>query len=150
MIKNSISLLVMSVLIFSTAAFAETPPPRTINVFGSAQVNVVPDEVQVLMGVGSWDPVLKNARDKNDAVVKKVLETAKGFKIEPPPRYVQTDYIEVNPEYDDITDPSTRVFIERKIKDYKVRKSIGVIFKDVVQSEDFCKSMFGCGPQLHP
>src|SRR5262245_42804467 len=130
MIKSSMSFLAMIGVICSTAAFAQTPPvPRSISVTGSAQVNVVPDEVQVFMGVESWDPVLKNAREENDAIVKKALEIAKEFKIEQ--RHVQTDYVEVNPEYEDIKDPHSGVFIERKIKGYRVRKSIGVTLKDV-------------------
>src|SRR5207253_2892836 len=49
----------------------------TISVTGDAQVNVVPDEVIITLGIETSDKVLKTAKNENDQRVAQVIATIK-------------------------------------------------------------------------
>src|SRR5512132_3020451 len=70
---------------------------RTITVSGSAQVKVAPDQVELLLGVETFDAALETAKHDNDLRMNRVLAALKGEKIAS--RFVQTDNISVEPHY---------------------------------------------------
>jgi uncharacterized protein YggE len=101
--------------------------PRTISVTGSADVMVVPDEVVLTVGVETSDMVLTKAKNDNDTIIKKVIAEAKKLGIEE--KYIQTDYISIEPRYQD--NYSTK----RDFLGFWVRKNIAFTLKDVSKFE---------------
>ena len=75
-------------------ASGQTQQP-TIDVQGTAEVKVVPDEVFIVFGVETSDPSLTTAKSDNDKRIKKLLSIAQEMKIDP--KYVQTDFISIEP-----------------------------------------------------
>ncbi len=122
----------------TVAPTAESPaqPPRTIRVNGDAEVKVIPDEVTLTLGVETWDRQMSVARSANDVIVKRVLAlcTAQGID----PKYVQTDYINVEPRY--------RYESERtEFIGYFVRKNIVITLRDLDKFEEFYAAALDAG-----
>jgi uncharacterized protein YggE len=82
-----------------TPAFSQvmTPPPQ-INVSGSAEVKVAPNEIHLSVGVETRDENLDVARRQNDERVSSALVFLKGANIKE--KDIQTDFISVVPDYD--------------------------------------------------
>jgi hypothetical protein len=109
---------------------------QTITTSGDADVNVVPDEVVLMLGVETWDKDLGAAKNQNDARVKKVLALTQDFRIES--KYVQTDQISVEPRYTDS-------YTQRDFVGFFVRKSVVVTLKDLTKFEDLLTGLLGAG-----
>ncbi len=70
----------------------------TIDVSGTAEVQVAPDEVVFSLDVTNIDMDLQKAKSMNDETVVKVLGLTKRFNI--PPQDVKTDYISLDKQYE--------------------------------------------------
>jgi uncharacterized protein YggE len=106
--------------------------PGHITVSGDAEVRVVPDEVELTLGVETWDEDLGTAKLQNDRRVKAVLDIARGYGIEP--RHIQTDLISVEPRYQDN-------YEKENLIGYFVRKTIVITLKDIDKFEDLLTSV---------
>ena len=111
----------------STLSVAAQNLQSTIEVQGSAEVKVVPDEVFILFGAETSDPDLKIAKSQNDERVKKLLALTKELRIDP--RYVQTDFINIEPWEHDMGNQRVRT-------EYRIRKNIAVTLRDVAKFEE--------------
>jgi len=140
LITVSLVLLVGLLWVYPMAAQSgETPddaPLRLITVSGNAEVRVTPDEVVLTLGVETWDKNLDVAKRENDRIVKAVLDLAKTYDI--PSRYVQTDYINIEPRYD-------YMYEKREFIGYFVTKTIVITLKDISQFEDFLSDVLETG-----
>jgi uncharacterized protein YggE len=105
---------------------AQNPQP-TIDVQGSAEVKVVPDEVFIVFGVETSDPSMTVAKSENDRLVKTLLALTTELKIDP--KHVQTDFIDIEPWEHDLGNQTKRV-------EYRIRKSIAVTLSDVAKFEE--------------
>ena len=120
-------LAVATVLLASPPALAaDPPPPRLITVNGEAQVRVVPDEVEITLGIETVDLDLAKAKRENDELARKVLALAGGFGIDP--KHVQTDFIQIEPHYDEYQG-------KRALIGYFVRKNVVFVLRDVSRFE---------------
>ncbi len=125
------------ILIFPLIAFAgERNEPRLITVNGNAEIKVVPDEVIITLGVETWDEDLTKAKNDNNRIVAKILETAKKKGIEE--KHIQTDHISIEPRYRDQWEH--RTFIG-----YFVRKTVVVTLRDVSKFEPLLSSFLEAG-----
>jgi len=117
--QRTIVLLVFFTLRASVARADETPV-RTITTSGNADVRVTPDEVEVVLEVETRDKNLLIAKKANDERLRKIEDAIAKLKIDP--KNVQTDYINIEPNYrnDDRAEPVL----------YHVRRSLEVILKD--------------------
>jgi hypothetical protein len=113
-----------------------TPQPRLITVTGDAEVRVVPDEVVLTLGVETHDRDMSLAKSQNDERVKKLLAAAKDHKIEP--KYVQTDYINIEPRY-------RGNCADSEFLGYFVRKTVVLTLKDVPQFESVLSDVLNAG-----
>jgi hypothetical protein len=118
------------------AAGADVVSPRTITVHGEAQVRVVPDEVEITLGIETVDKELAVAKKANDELARKVLALAGGFGIDP--KHVQTDFIQVEPHYDEY--PGKRVLLG-----YFVRKNVVFVLRDVSRFEGLLSAALEAG-----
>jgi uncharacterized protein YggE len=114
-------------------------PPSQINVSGSAEVKVVPDEVDLNVSVETRNESLDEAKRQNDERISKALDFLKQNGVKD--KAVQTDYISVEPIFDPNAgiDPRTGLPMPGYNKHealtkptyYLVRKGIGVKLTDV-------------------
>jgi uncharacterized protein len=118
--------LALLVILTPSRAGAQNPQP-TIDVQGSAEVKVVPDEVFIVFGVETSDPSLKTAKSQNDQRVMKLLALTAELKIDP--KRVQTDFISIEPWEHDMGNQTKRL-------EYRVRKSIAVTLNEVAKFEE--------------
>ena len=126
-------------LIFALTLFAwagEQAEPRLITVTGDAQVNVVPDEVILTLGVETWNKDLGVAKSENDKCVMKVLALAKKYKIES--KYIQTDHISIEPRYHD-------TYEQKDFIGYFIRKTIVLTLKDIAKFENLLSGALESG-----
>jgi len=99
------------VLVFALSALTLKAQPQ-INVSGTGEVRVAPDEVIINAGVETRDQNLGQARHQNDDRMKAVLAFLKTSGI--PSKDVQTDFVNITPDYDRNTSKSPPIFIVRK------------------------------------
>lgn len=134
-----IKIVLVLVVAFSLSACVSSqeanPSPRTITVSGDAEVRVVPDEVILTVGVETWDEDLDTAKEENDDIVQKLLNLVDGYDIDP--KLVQTDYVNIEPRYDD--------YGRDDFIGYFVRKTIVVTLRDITQFEDVLSSALEAG-----
>jgi uncharacterized protein YggE len=126
-------------LVSAKAQWVSDRQPPQINVSGSAEVKVAPDEVDLNVGVETRDEHLETAKQKNDEHVSAALEflNRNGVK----GKDVQTDYITIEPIYDPNTSIDSRTGLPlpgydrnvgfTKSVHYLVRKSIGIKLTNV-------------------
>ncbi len=110
-------------------------PLRTIKVSGNSQVMVVPDQVILTLGVESWNPRLINAKANNDQIVQNVIGVTKEFNI--PAKYVQTDYLNVQPSFDS--------YETHSLTGYYVRRNVVITLKDLTKFEDLLSAALETG-----
>ncbi len=66
---------------------------------GEAVVKVQPDQIIITFGIETWDKDIMLAKQKNNDIMQKALKVIKDAGI--PDKDVQTDYLSVEPRYDD-------------------------------------------------
>jgi hypothetical protein len=97
--KTRCPLILVLTLLPLWPAFAQfAPPPPQINVSGSAEVKVAPDEIRLSVGVETRDQNLDVARQQNDERIAHALAFLKDAGVKD--KDVQTDFISVVPDYD--------------------------------------------------
>ena len=127
--KPNLLILVLSLVFIPLAVAAQDAQQRSlIEVQGSADVKVVPDQVFIVFGVETSDPNLTVSKSRNDERVKKLLALTKELNIDP--KNVQTDFISIEPWEHDLRES------DRKVLEYRVRKNISVTLKDIAKFEE--------------
>jgi uncharacterized protein YggE len=123
MTARSLRLAALALLLAAPAGAQDprTPETRTISVTGSADVQVVPDRAEVALGVETKDPSLAVATRDNDERVRRVLAFLRRSGI--PEDRIQTDYISIQPVYDERN--------TKQLDYYQVRKTIAVSVSDL-------------------
>lgn len=138
--KKTLRMVVFSfvlIIIFTAPLWAlEKSAPRLITVTGDAEVRVPPDEVILTLGVETWDKDLGIAKKQNDARVKKILDLAKEYKIEP--KLVQTDHLSIEPRY-------KNGYTREEFIGYFVRKTIVFTLRDTSKFEALLSSVLETG-----
>ena len=116
-------LLAMAVTALSAfPAFSQqSQEPPQISVSGTAEVKVAPDEIYLRLGVETRDATLEVAKKQNDERVSRALAFLKSKGVAD--KDVQTDFISIDPTYDDHT--------SRRVEIYVVRKTIEVRLTDI-------------------
>jgi uncharacterized protein len=116
--KMRLILAVAVAALSSSTLFAQAEKPLPlINVTGSAEVKVAPDEIYLRVGVETRDGNLDTAKRRNDQEISRALAFLKAQGV--PAKDVQTDFISIEQNFDDRTSRLTPVY-------YLARKSIQV------------------------
>jgi uncharacterized protein len=95
---------------------------RVVSVSGEAEVKVIPDQVVVTLGLETRNKNLAEVKRLNDNRIKDVI--ARMVETGVVEKDIQTDYINLEPEYD--TNPVPKKFI-----DYAQRTTLVVTLRDV-------------------
>lgn len=133
-------LLVTSAGTLPATAQTIAPPvcaeARLITVTGEAEVNVVPDEVTLTLGVETANRQLRLAKSANDEIVKKVFAVALARGVAA--KDIQTDYINIEPRYRDS-------YEQRDFIGFFVRKTVVITLRDVTKFEDLLSDLLDAG-----
>jgi len=108
------------------ASYAQPQAARSISVTGQAEVRVTPSMVNLVFGVETLNKALTTAKDENDKRVQAVVQSIQALGVAP--KDIQTDYIQVEPRYDDLSSGTV-------LRHYVVRKTIAVTLSDVAKFE---------------
>jgi hypothetical protein len=112
-----------------------SPEPRSVTVTGDADVKVVPDVVEVTVGVESLDTTVAAVKKKNDEAVAHVLGAAKAAGVDP--KDAQTEYIYLEPRY--------RSYQDRDISGYVARRTVKLTVHDVRAFEPVLSAVLEAG-----
>ncbi|HLL99506.1 MAG TPA: SIMPL domain-containing protein [Pyrinomonadaceae bacterium] len=122
-----------------TLAANQTP---SVQVTGTAEIQVVPDVVLISLRVSKADKNLQVAKTQNDENVAKIIALTRRFQIDA--KDVKTDFISVKEKFDRVKqkddDEYTSVFAG-----YTVSKTIVVRLKDLAKFEEFFSEVVKIG-----
>ena len=105
----------------------------TISVSGEGIVNVVPDEVALNIRIEHIANSAKEAKLKNDAVVKNVLQFCKRMNIDR--KDIHTQYVNLNKNYD----------YQKKKYHYKANQAIRILLRDLKKYEALVQGLLDSG-----
>lgn len=128
--KTKLILLMTLFLTAFSTALAQPSAPPTISLSGSAEVKVAPDEIMLNVAVETRSATLEPARLENDEKIAAALAFLKRCKIKD--KDVQTDYINIQPDYDYRSSSESHV----KPVAYIVRKSLEIRLTDVANFQN--------------
>lgn len=112
----------------------ESLPQRRITVTGTAEINIVPDTVNLSLGIENQGPELNAIREQNARQTTEVLTVIKDFGI--PEHQIQTAHLRINPRYD----PQ-----QRTLKEYIIQRTLTVSYQDLRRFEDFLIAILAAG-----
>jgi len=130
--------------------YADTPTPtpqtkpiqapicnkeRTVQVTGTAVVNVTPDRALVKLGVQTNGRTVKDAQVKNLTAINKVMFALKAMGVEV--KDISTDWYTLEPIYDDYED--------LHISGYRIHNVIEITVRDVKKTNDLIAAAFQVG-----
>jgi hypothetical protein len=108
--KENVVIVVLLVVILALLVWMNLPKSvgveSTVNVTGSAKTTIVKDLVTVTLGVTTQDKTVKDALNKNNADITKIINALKGIGVTE--EDIQTSSFWINPTYDYNTQPPTR------------------------------------------
>jgi hypothetical protein len=110
-------------------------PGRTVQVSGSAVVNVKPDRALIQLGVQSNGRSAKEVQVKNSVAINQVTTALKGLGIES--RDITTDWYVIEPLYED--------YDSLTIKGYRINNVISVTMRDAQKTSDAIAVAFQAG-----
>ena len=152
-IINTVLACALIFLLFATGmpslnAHAATPTPlaeqtaqptcdstRSVNVSGTAVVNVRPDRALIQLGVQSNGRSAKEAQARNSATINQVTKALKALGIEA--KDIATDWYTIEPLYED--------YDSLRIKGYRIHNIIEVTVRDVDKANDVMVTAFQAG-----
>lgn len=108
---------------------------RTVQVTGTAVVNVTPDRALIKLGVQTNGRTVKDAQAKNTTAINKVSFALKAMGIET--KDIATDWYTLEPVYDDYED--------LHISGYRIHNVIEVTVRDVKKTNDLIAAAFQAG-----
>jgi uncharacterized protein len=110
-------------------------PSRSIQVSGSALINVTPDRARVELGVQSNGKTISAVESANNLAIQQVKAALKRAGIEE--KDISTDIYIINPIYQDYDD--------LHIKGYRIYNTIAVTVSDVNKTSDVVAAALGAG-----
>ncbi|HEX2993454.1 MAG TPA: SIMPL domain-containing protein [Anaerolineales bacterium] len=108
---------------------------RSINVTGTAVVNVVPDRALIQLGVQSNGRTPKEVQARNTAMISRVVKALKGMGVEA--RDISTDRYVIQPLYED--------WDSLRIKGYRIFNVISITMRDVDKTSEAIAAAFQAG-----
>jgi uncharacterized protein YggE len=87
-----------SIIVLTCSLWAQEKNPRGVTTIGTAEINVVPDEVLLQVGVQNQSPRARTAKAAADATSRKILAALKGLSVDS--KDMQTTYLSLQPQFD--------------------------------------------------
>lgn len=125
----------------AAAATVQAKDSRTILVTGEGEAVVAPDQVEFIVGIDVTAPKLETCKTKSDEVLRRILTTAKEFKIDG--KDVQSDYTRVQPIQENAYDPRNKP--ERPTIVYNARRDVRILLRDMSKYDELLTALFQNG-----
>lgn len=129
-------------LVSSNAQPVAVNAPPTIQVTGTAEIQVVPDEVTFALRVTKSDKSLQVAKTQNDQNIAQIIALTKRFAIDA--KDVKTDFISVSEKYDRVK-PRDDDEYQSVFAGYTVSKTVVVKLRDLSKFENFLSEVVKIG-----
>ena len=145
------SMLLFVVLFFALPAVkaGSTPTPqpltispqstcdssRSIHVSGSAVVNVVPDRVQIQLGVQSNGLTVQRVTQANTSTISSVVNVIKALSVDA--KDISTDSYVIEPLYED--------YDSLRIKGYRINNMVAITLRDISKVNDVIADAMAAG-----
>ncbi len=117
------------------------PGDNRLSVTGDAEIKVAPDRVVISVGVESRNPSLPLAKSRNDQAIAAILKATAAESVAPAD--VQTDFIEINPVYQERSAAESREGY--LIDHYRIHKTIAITLRDVSRFEPLLSAVLTAG-----
>ncbi len=148
---KKIAIYFLAIAVFAAVTFAQDKQTLpTVEVTGSAQIFVPPDEVSISLDVTKTNKDLSIAKREADAALSQILTLARKFGIKP--ENVKTHYISVEMKYNSIRDPKNRIFDEdgdeigtKVFLGYEVSTTVSIRMTDIAQFQSFLDEVLKTG-----
>ena len=141
-----ISIFLFTIFLFPIVAFSQTvdvSKAPTIEVTGTAEINVVPDEVSISLNISKTNRDLSAAKSQNDEGVTAILGITRRFGIDA--KDVKTDFITVKGKTERRKIPNTDDEYRDVFIGYTVSKTVVVKLRDIKRFEEFFSDVVKAG-----
>ncbi len=136
-----IKAIFLSLILFTAVANGQNIDQQpTVNVTGTAEINVVPDCAVFSMSVEKVNKDIQVAKTENDKSISQILALAKKYSIDE--KDVKTDFINVTKSYEWIGTGADR---KRVFLGYEVSKSVTIKLEDLKSFESFFSDLLKTG-----
>lgn len=112
------------------------PEPRLITVTGEAEVQVVPNQAILTLGVETWDKDVGIAKKHNDESIKRIFTLAKQHNVAS--GHIRIDHISIEPRYKDRD-------VHEDFIGYCVRETLVLTVRDLSKLDDLLNSALETG-----
>jgi uncharacterized protein YggE len=129
-------------LVSINAQTSAVNPPPTVQVTGTAEIQVVPDEVTFSLRVTKSDKSLQIAKTQNDENIARIIALTKRFAIDA--KDVKTDFISVGEKFDRVKSKDDDEY-QNVFAGYTVSKTIVVKLRDLSKFESFLSEIVKVG-----
>ena len=133
---KTICLSLLTLLLFSSAGFAQTDEPPQIIVTGEGFAKATPDQAWVSVGAESRSKMSKDAQQRNAAVMTAVIQKIAAFGI--PKEAIKTTAIDLQPEFDYANGKQTP-------RGYVARNTVEVRVDELAKLGDVLDAVVGSG-----
>lgn len=113
---------------------------KSITVYGESEVKITPNQVILGLGIETVETEIDLARENNNSTINSIIKKLIDFGIER--KCIQTDHIEIKPEYKDGWSGNLR---NAKKIGYCVRKSLLIVSDDIKLAEPILAEAFQLG-----
>src|SRR6185503_6190062 len=110
-------------------------PTRTIQVSGTAVVNVLPDRALIQLGVQSNGKTPKDVQSRNAATISDVIKALKRLGIDA--KDISTDRYVIEPIHED--------YDSLPIKGYRIHNVVAITMRDVDKTSEVVAAAFQAG-----
>jgi uncharacterized protein YggE len=148
---KKIAICLLAITLFTAAIFAQDKPSLpTVEVTGSAEIFVAPDEVAISLDVTKTNKDLQTAKREADAALSQILALTRKYEIKP--ENVKTHYISVEMKYNSIRDPKNRIYDEdgdeigtKVFLGYEISTTVSVRMTDITKFQSFLDEVLKTG-----
>ena len=127
------SMMIILMLVVTGMNAQEGKQIAQISVTGEGRIKVVPDRVEINLGVNNFGKDAAEVKKLNDETVDKVLKYIKKFGI--PASDFKTTQVSLNKSYD----------YEKKKQTYQASQSIAIILKDITKYDELMMGLMDNG-----
>lgn len=129
------ALLSVPSVCFAQRDLSAQPEGRYITVTGEAEINVTPDKAIITIGASNRDLSIIRSKVVVDGFVTRFTDVAKKYGIMP--KDIQTDYINIEPEYE--------VSYEKKFLGYATHRRFIITLTDMTKFDSLISDMLVAG-----
>lgn len=127
------SMMIILMLVVTGMNAQEGKQIAQISVTGEGRIKVVPDRVEINLGVNNFGKDAAEVKKLNDETVDKVLKYIKKFGI--PASDFKTTQVSLNKSYD----------YEKKKQTYQASQSIAIVLKDITKYDELMMGLMDNG-----